>query len=1213
VEVAMCENDAALTSSSLSASTTEATPSWQWYSDAVLTPIAGATSSTYNPGSKTPGVVDYYVRFSQKETSSGLACWSPATKVTRSVYQKPVPVFDTTLKSDYCYTQNIINLGGSDAGKQNGSNLFKVNGVVNSLITVASTKANQIDSVQYIRTTDHGCKDSITKVITIHYVAPPVSKPFNYKVIGVGVLPTITAEASPVTNRLQWYDASKKVLTGATGTILSGTIPEPTIDENRVYYVNQTDVNGCVSELSSDTIYYHLCPAKAPATVKNEMCTYSTIPAFKLVRGASATAHLYDYQVYRPYDPKSALGSGESAVATVSSATSSYDPTAQLTTPLTAGTYQFWVAEYDQTDHCLSDAVELLLTVKSTASPTAGYTRSICESTTGTVSLSVSGILSGSITKWYDSTATLAAEESTDKALFTGNPYIVSGVDNWKDGIYKYVVSTIVSGCQSAKIPVSFIILPKPDEPVVTPDSSCYGQPFGTLKATSQTNASINWYATTSLAPSLSKGPLYTPTTLTTTGVIPFYATQTSVEKCVSDPATVYYTLHPKPNTPQFATPTQSMCQSSTNVPLYTVTNASSLIKWIDQGTTASGSTYTPKLPVKGLTTTFKAVQTENGCVSDSGTATLIQIASPVAPTISSNNKTICVYAKPTAFQISSTGPYTLKWYSNSADIGSSNVLATGTSYLPLAYAKPQATGAAEAKTSYYVTQTTKGSNLCESAPLTVNLIVVAKPQTPVITTPTILVCSNTKTESEIDTLQATASTAGTFLWYNYTTKTEVTSSEASINSGFLTPKLSEIKALTTLRYYVKVQDQTGCISDSVVGTYKVSKSLDKDPILLGGTPSGYCLSKNNASKVYEVFAQGNKFEWMVNRVIQVGADSSQFVFKPTKTGDYEIILNQRYDFRDPALDTKTCKANQLRFTQSVKTVPVVSVIGDTMVCENTRRVAYAIKPEDPTHTFTWTVTGGRTSYSSSTNNNLIRQIDWITPGIDTIRVTEDNGICAGHDSLVVAVAPHAVPDFTWEIYPNKPQVLFSNVTENPVIIDGSTSKKVEFNDFLWNFGHEHDTIVVQSNQSFRDEDKMSSIYKYGYYNVTLVSVNNYCTDSVTKQIFVDMQEGLFVPNSFVPESNSPGLNRFQPKGFNLETYKIWIYDTWGNLMWYSDKLFNGAPQEGWDGTYNGVVAKMDCYIWKIEATFLDGTKWTGQASSNNDKKTTFGNVLLLR
>ena len=83
-------------------------------------------------------------------------------------------------------------------------------------------------------------------------------------------------------------------------------------------------------------------------------------------------------------------------------------------------------------------------------------------------------------------------------------------------------------------------------------------------------------------------------------------------------------------------------------------------------------------------------------------------------------------------------------------------------------------------------------------------------------------------------------------------------------------------------------------------------------------------------------------------------------------------------------------------------------------------------------------------------------------------------------------------------------------------------------------------------------------------------------------------------------------------KGFNIESYQIWVYDTWGNVIWYSDKLYNGQPSEGWDGTYKGQVLKSDSYIWKARASFLDGTQWDGQ-SENGAPVKKFGNVMLLR
>ncbi len=285
------------------------------------------------------------------------------------------------------------------------------------------------------------------------------------------------------------------------------------------------------------------------------------------------------------------------------------------------------------------------------------------------------------------------------------------------------------------------------------------------------------------------------------------------------------------------------------------------------------------------------------------------------------------------------------------------------------------------------------------------------------------------------------------------------------------------------------------------------------------------------------------------------------------------------------------------------------------MICENTSKVPYAVKVSDPNDEITWTVTGGREIYTPSTgqNKDLTRQVDWTLPGIDTIFVMADNHACTKMDSLIGSVSAHAKPNFIWEIPGGLTTAEFINSTEQPIISEGDSTIEVPFKNFSWNFGRETDIPYPQSNESYLAEEKIEQRYKYGYYDVTLRSESEYCIDSATKQIFIDLQEGLYVPNSFVPESKSPGLAKFQPKGFNIETYKIWIYDTWGNLMWYSDKLINGQPLEGWDGTYNGITAKLDSYVWKVEATFLDGTKWEGQASSTGSKKSTYGNVLLLR
>ncbi|MCF8388161.1 MAG: gliding motility-associated C-terminal domain-containing protein, partial [Bacteroidales bacterium] len=88
------------------------------------------------------------------------------------------------------------------------------------------------------------------------------------------------------------------------------------------------------------------------------------------------------------------------------------------------------------------------------------------------------------------------------------------------------------------------------------------------------------------------------------------------------------------------------------------------------------------------------------------------------------------------------------------------------------------------------------------------------------------------------------------------------------------------------------------------------------------------------------------------------------------------------------------------------------------------------------------------------------------------------------------------------------------------------------------------------------------------------------------------------------------------PKGINLASYQVIIFDSWGTKLWESSELTpSGSPAEGWDGTYNGEALPMDVYVWKIKASFLDGSVWDGKSIGNNDKieQEAMGTVTLIR
>jgi PKD repeat protein len=134
-----------------------------------------------------------------------------------------------------------------------------------------------------------------------------------------------------------------------------------------------------------------------------------------------------------------------------------------------------------------------------------------------------------------------------------------------------------------------------------------------------------------------------------------------------------------------------------------------------------------------------------------------------------------------------------------------------------------------------------------------------------------------------------------------------------------------------------------------------------------------------------------------------------------------------------------------------------------------------------------------------------------------------------------------------------------------------------------------------------------------GIYRIRLItwSANN-CSDT-TYASYEFMFHNLFVPNALSPNNVVPEVRIFKPIGVNLKLYHVEVFDVWGHLIWGSSLLDPaGRPLEGWDGTLNGELMPQDTYVWKISATFIDGTVWEGSDNGTGTGKT-MGTVTLFR
>jgi hypothetical protein len=134
--------------------------------------------------------------------------------------------------------------------------------------------------------------------------------------------------------------------------------------------------------------------------------------------------------------------------------------------------------------------------------------------------------------------------------------------------------------------------------------------------------------------------------------------------------------------------------------------------------------------------------------------------------------------------------------------------------------------------------------------------------------------------------------------------------------------------------------------------------------------------------------------------------------------------------------------------------------------------------------------------------------------------------------------------------------------------------------------------------------------------NVCLAIENGYgCRDTICKPLWL-WKAQLSVPNAFTPNLDYvEDDNVFAPKGHSLGTYKLSIYNKWGNLVYYTDKVdSDGIPIEPWNGRFmnTGDPLPMGAYVWKIYAVFNDGTRWLGEEDAYEIIRD-FGTVTLLR
>lgn len=1193
---------------SFEASTSESADEWLWYEKDgnSLKPIINNSSSfTPTADNSVVATTTYYVSYMATESKTGKQCESKKAEVTAKVLPLPEITFSGN-PSLLCYDLGEHQMNVRVDYHQNGagSGAWSVDGESDAITatgefttnfkSVVDEAASQKPSyvVRYSYTDGMLCENTNTFDVQVRYVAKPVLS-HHYTMTSQNIDAELQATLD-AGDTVRWYS------TADDARILSGDNPWKTGDRgsvtvDRTYFASQV-VDGCESKRSETTVQIVPCPIPAPTTIGNEMCNYDAVPELTASVSEWATRPNGQAELFYLYNSNNEKIDENS--------TGVFVPTVDTSM---AKVHTFYISEYNSMPiadltiqaGCESPKASVTLTVKKTAQATISATQDkVCEYPEGTNPvMSAMGYVGNGEYNWYEDDPNYPNCQSSSE---TGLKYTPFATEVGTHSVWLVVKD---EDCFSVPTKKDFIIKQIPARPEVTANEVCEDDPNVALTAVSE-NGFITWYSDenrTSSSLLKSNSATFIPT-VTQAGEYSYFATQT-VDGCQSAVSEVSYRIKARPSAPKIITNEFHYCEYDMPPALQAKPDPEGAnIRWYlsDKKTYANtdneqgfGDIYQLESLTQGKNMLY-ASQVYDGCEGVQSMLVFYVYAKPSSPVVT--NAVMCEGSN--AIPTLSTNLLTDKWYSDS--LATSGPFNVGYTYTP------DSTEVKDKDLTYYIIRE-QNQCLSDTVPITLR----------VIKTPTIYLGEDT-TFCIYDTLPPIVAEVtpaieegSTFSWFispNALGKSVSALDTFNIEEYKNTLTKKTIDYTIRAQYLVKVSNILTCKSEFDTVHYVVnergrkpvvfSKVICEDeeivPLRALGSPN---IEWRSLDGILPAEWHGQKFEFSRGQSIEPGS--------------YRFLVS------DEDMNTG-CKSEFDTLEMTVAPAAKTKIIGQDSICMKTTLSYYSQYSEGST--YYWDVTSDVLNYSKENMSSSVRYFDFNEAGMDTITLYERTWAgCEGFDTLVVAVGPIPTAKFSWSL-PGE-----SNIIELVDSTEQDTLWKLDDNGelygepitykMMWNLGHsgnenDIDTVIAYERRRF---PILEGDYLYGYNCPTLTVENSFgCRDKYTECIFVNIATSIYVPSAFAPANPAHSVRTFQPKGFNLKTCEISVYDKWGNLLWFSNEVRDGMFVGYWDGRYDGKMMQAGEYIWKMEATFIDGQVWDGY-DSGNGKKTKFGNVMLLR
>ncbi len=416
----------------------------------------------------------------------------------------------------------------------------------------------------------------------------------------------------------------------------------------------------------------------------------------------------------------------------------------------------------------------------------------------------------------------------------------------------------------------------------------------------------------------------------------------------------------------------------------------------------------------------------------------------------------------------------------------------------------------------------------------------ITQPPPVVVTVPPDTICIG-----QSATLTATAS--GGTVPYTY-----------SWTPGGQTTQSITVTPIITTTYTVQATDSNGCASAPTPVVVTVRPPLT----IKAGPPASLCPGVGSA-KITATATGGDGiyfYTWTPAAGLNTTTGST-VIATPTVTTTYTVFVHDGCT-TPPVKDSVIITINPL---------PVVNLIADTLQGCAPLCVKFTDKSTvaGGGSIVIWHWTFGDGSKSDSANPTHC----YTKAGVYSVGliVTTNNG-CTDSVMINNYINVYSYPTAAFSYTPQPADIM------NPTIYftDHSTDAYGIVN-WFWQFGDGTDSTGVI-------KDPQHTYADTGVYCVSLEVTNKHgCTAQTTECVYIEPFFVIYVPNAFTPNGN--GLNDlFTAKGVGIIKYQMWIFDRWGQQLYYTTDIYGGWNGKVQGGS-SGQKAQEDTYVWLIEVT----------------------------